>query len=132
MYEDLYIDNYSHDFIVTKDIEAIETQIIVKNVNASNFIKDKKIKYVSLNCFNKKYIIEIIDIIRYDNDHEAIVMRSNLGERVPLGSINSLSFVYFGRLNSDEFVLSYVTGDDGKAILKTTLPFYKTIDEEED
>lgn len=132
MYEDLYIDNYSQDLTVTKDIEAIETQILVKNVNASNFIKDKKIKYVSLNCFNKKYIIEIKDIIRYDTDNEAIVMSSNIGERIPLNSINSLSFIYFGRLNSDEFVLNYTTGDNGQALLKTSFPFYKTIDEEED
>lgn len=125
MWQDLYIDNFSNDLTVVRDIEAHENVILIKDVNATNYVDGKNIEYLSINCFNKKYRVKVMQIYKYADGIEAIAIDNNLGERVSVNSINNLSFIFFGRLNSDELVLNYST--DG--VINTTFSFYKTIDE---
>lgn len=124
MYKDLHYINFSDDIIILDNIFESDTIIKIKNINAVNFIKDKKIRYINIKYGNNNKIVEFININRVDNNVEEIVLSENFGINLLKNNINYSGFILTGRLNNDLLSLNYRT--DG--IVDTTINFIKNID----
>ncbi len=106
-YGDLYINNFNNDIKIVENINPSDTIIIISNINASVFYKNKNIKYIVINYMGGKHIVEFNNIYRIDDNFEGIVLTSNSGFTLNKNSINYCNFLYRGRFASDDLNIIY-------------------------
>lgn len=104
---DLYINNFNNDIKIIENINISDTIIVIENINASVFYKNKNLKYIVVNYMNTKKIFEFNNIYKIDNQKEAVVLTENAGLNINKDYINYTNFLYRGRFGTDDLNINY-------------------------